>query len=364
MKSVESSLASPAGRILRSPDPRLPQIHQITMPTPWTRMPSVAAYLVECSPLTLVDTGLDDPVSFAALEAGLDALGHAPRDIERVALTHYHVDHLGGVAALRRAGADFEVWAHCDALEAIEGFRVEHSEDMAGMEALLREYGAPDDVLAEFVAHRRARLASQPAWAAATPVDRVLQDGDAIAFKDLSLEVIHAPGHTAGHLLFLGRRTGTLLSGDTIMSGAIPHTENYYLDGLPDPADPLRRRPRFKGLAAYRQTLKSMRRLPIKTILPGYGGVVRAPDRAIRNALLFYDVRIQRIERSLRSVTAMGHSVTAYEIWRGMYPNDDVRTEMRDKLLTVIGAIDVLEGDGLCVTRRREDGVLVHQHSS
>lgn len=364
MKPVESGVTSTAGRILRSPDRRLPHVHQITMPTPWARMPSVAAYLIEGHPLTLVDAGLDDPASFAALEAGLESLGHAPRDIERVALTHYHVDHLGGVAALRRAGADFEVWAHCDALAAIENFSVEHSEDMVGMEALLREFGAPEDVLREFVAYRLARLAAQPPWAVATPVDRVLQDGDSLEFKDMSFDVIHAPGHTAGHLLFLARETGTLLTGDTIMSGAVPHTENYYLDGLAEPGDPLRRRPRFKGLAAYRQTLKALRRLPIKTILPGFGGIIRAPDRAIREALLFYDVRIQRIERSLRSVTAMGQSVTAYEIWRGMYPNDDVRTEMRDKLLMVIGALDVLEGDGLCVSQRRDDGVLIHQHSS
>ena len=364
MKPVETSPAPPAGRVVRSPDKRLPRVHQITMPTPWARMSSVHAYLVEDDPLTLIDTGLDDPASFAALEAGLDALGHAVTDVKRVALTHYHVDHLGGVAPLRRAGADFELWAHCDALAAIEGFTVEHSEDMVGMAALLREYGTPDDVLAEFVAHREARLAEQPPWAEATPVDHALHDGDTLDFKDVSFDVVHAPGHTAGHLLFHAPDTGSLISGDTIMGGAVPHTENYYLDGLPEPGDPLRRRPRFKGLSAYRQTLKSMKRLAVKTILPGYGPVVRPADRGIREALLFYDVRSQRIERSLRSVTAMGQSVTAYEIWHGMYPNDDVRTEMRDNLLMVIGALDVLEEDGLCVTSRRDDGVLVHQHSS
>ena len=327
-------------------------------------MPSVALYLVEDDPLTLIDTGLDDPASYAALESGLDELGHAPSDVKRVALTHYHVDHLGGVAALRRAGADFEVWAHCDALAAIEGFTVEHSENMEGMEALLREFGTPDQVLSDFVGHRLARLAAQPAWAEATPVDHVLHDGNTLDFKTLSFDVIHAPGHTAGHLLFHAVAAGTVLTGDTIMGGAVPYTENYYLDGLPAPGDPLRRRPRFKGLVAYRQTLKSLRRLSVRTILPGYGAAVRSADRAIREALLFYDVRIQRIERSLRSVTAMGQAVTAFEIWRGMYPNDDVRTEMRDKLLMVIGALDVLEEEGLCETSRRSDGVLVHQHAS
>jgi len=356
--------ASSAGRVTRSPDKRFPQIHQITVPTPWDRMPAVAIYLVDAEPLTLIDAGIDDPTSYGALEAALDELGHAPDDVKRVALTHYHVDHLGGVGALRRSGVELELCAHAEAVASIEHFTVEHSEDMEGVDALFSEYGVPEDVRAAFVAHRRARLAEQPPWAEATRVDRSLHEGDALDFKDFSLSVVHAPGHTAGHVGFLKRSTGTLISGDTIMNGAVPHTENYYLEGLPEPGDPARRRPRFKGLLAYRHSLKKLKREGVRTILPGYGGAIRAADRAIREALLFYDVRIQRIERSLRSVTAMGQAVTAFEIWRGMFPNDDIRTEMRDKLLMVIGALDVLEDEGLCVTRRREDGVLVHQHSS
>ncbi len=363
MSSVGSRAAGAAGRVARSPDRRFPEIHQITLPTPWERIPAVAVYLIESEPLTLIDAGLDDDASFAALEAGLDELGHSIADIRRVALTHYHVDRLGGVGALRRRGVELELCAHAEAVPSIEHFTVERSEDMEAVDALFHDYGVPRDVRATFVSHRRRRLAVQPPWAEATTVERALHDGDGLDFKAFSLEVIHAPGHTAGHVVFHNRASGSLVSGDTIMDGAVPHTENYYLDGLPDPADPARRRPRFKGLVAYRNSLKRLKRESLKTILPGYGGVIKAADRAIRDALLFYDVRIQRIERSLRSVTAMGQSVTAYEIWHGMYPNDDVRTEMRDKLLMVIGALDVLEAEGLCVTRRRDDGVLVHQHA-
>lgn len=103
--------------------------------------------------------------------------------------------------------------------------------------------------------------------------------------------------------------------------------------------------------------------MSFSTILPGFGGIVRSPDRAIRDALLFYDVRIQRIERSLRSVSAIGQSVTAFELWRGLFPNDDPASRMRTKLLMVIGALDLLEAEGTCVTERREDGVLTHRHS-
>jgi len=129
-----------------------------------------------------------------------------------------------------------------------------------------------------------------------------------------------------------------------------------------DPRDPLRRRPRFRGLVEYRQSLRALRRLSLRSILPGFGGVIRVPDRAIRDSLLYYEVRVQRIERSLRSVTALGQAVTAYEIWHSLFPNDDPATEMRTRLLTVIGALDVLEEQGQCVTQRRDDGVLVHNH--
>ena len=84
----------------------------------------------------------------------------------------------------------------------------------------------------------------------------------------------------------------------------------------------------------------------------------------MEDALLFYEVRIQRIERSLRSVTAMGQTVTGYELWRGLFPKDDPAIEMKTHLLMVIGALDVLEEElGQCVTIRRDDGVLEHAHS-
>ena len=83
----------------------------------------------------------------------------------------------------------------------------------------------------------------------------------------------------------------------------------------------------------------------------------------IRATLLYYDVRIQRIERSLHSVGALGQSVTAYEIWRGLFAHDDSVAEMRARFLTVIGALDVLEESGACVSSRRDDGALLHSYS-
>ncbi len=109
-------------------------------------------------------------------------------------------------------------------------------------------------------------------------------------------------------------------------------------------------------------SLRGLRRTSFSTILPAHGGVLERPDRAIEDALLFYEVRIQRIERGLRTLAAMGKDVTGWEIWKALFPKADPLTQMRTRMLMVIGALDVLEEAGTGVTLRRDDGVLLHQH--
>jgi glyoxylase-like metal-dependent hydrolase (beta-lactamase superfamily II) len=361
MKSVWTRRPGSESGVHRSPVSSFPQVHQIVLPTPWEGR-HVQVYLIEGEPLTLVDSGLKSEESRSALESSLDALGYGFDEIERIVITHYHRDHIGLVETLRRSARSLQVCAHEDSVPMIEGFSVERDANIEGTSALFREYGVPDDVLNRMNEQRRERIRTQPALAEPTAVSRILRGGDTIAFKDLSLEVIHAPGHTAGHILLHHSDSSVLLSGDHILGHAVPNTENYYLPGLPDPRDPLRRRPRFKGLVLYRNSLRALRRRSFRTILPGFGGVIRSGDRAIREALLYYDVRIQRIERSLRSVTAMGQLVTGYELWRALFSEEDASREMRTHLLMVIGALDVLEEAGACDTTRRDDGVLLHSY--
>lgn len=349
-------------RFQRSPVANLPVIHRITLPTPWTT-DSVQVYLVESDPLTLIDCGLDDEPSRVALDAALDGLGHGVEDIRRIVLTHYHRDHLGQAERLREIADPLEVWAHVDEAAMIEGFSAERDENLEGMTALMREHGVPSALIERITENRSRKLATQPARCRPTRVDHLLRDSDSIGFKDLSLRVIHSPGHTAGHIMLLHEESRVMLSGDHVLVGAAPNAENYYTDEMPDPRDPLMRRPRFRGLLEYRRSLKSLRERSFEAILPGFGALIQRPERAIHDALLFYEVRIQRIERSLRSVSALGQSVSAYEIWRALFPGEDPVERMRTHLLTIIGALDVLEEEGLCVTERRSDGALVHRHA-
>ncbi len=73
--------------------------------------------------------------------------------------------------------------------------------------------------LSELKAKLKITLAAHAADAKSLPVppDRLLNDGDTVAFGNIVLEVRHTPGHTAGSLCF---RVGNyLLSGDTLFPG-------------------------------------------------------------------------------------------------------------------------------------------------
>ena len=353
----------PVARFERSPIAEWPAVHAITLPTPW-ETDSVQVYLVDSDPLTLVDCGLDDEPSWQALSAALESLGYGVEDLRRLVLTHHHRDHFGLAERLRESCDALEVWAHAESVPFVERFSTERDESVRAAAELFLEFGVPEDVVRAIGEQRRQKLAAEPPRCRATRVDRVLREGDRVGFKDFALEVLHSPGHTAGHIVLHHEPSRVLLTGDQVMSGAVPNTETYFVGDWPEPADPLRRRPRFQGLVEYRRSLRRLRALPSRALLPGYGSVIRHPERAIRAALLFYDVRIQRIERSLRSVSAIGQWVSAYEIWRALFPGESALAGMRSHLLTIIGALDVLEADGLSVSARREDGALIHRHAA
>jgi glyoxylase-like metal-dependent hydrolase (beta-lactamase superfamily II) len=319
----------------RSPLPERPQIHSISLPLAW-ELESTQVYLIEDEPLTLIDTGTRLVSSLAVLEAGLDALGYGLADIERVVLTHGHRDHFG--------------------LENVVRAR------LADATTLFRETGAPDEVLERIEGDRFHDLDENLAEGQATRVDRVLREGDRVEWKRFAMRVLHSPGHTPGHLLLEDEQAGILFTGDQVMGPVVPRAETFYLSPLPDPSDVCQRRPRFKGLVELRRSLRRLRGRNDKWLLPGFGPPVRRAERAIRDTLLYYDVRLQRIERSLRHLSAMDQEVTAFDLRTALFPADESLERIRSQALLLIGVLDCLEADGLVTTRRRADGVLTHRH--
>ena len=56
-------------------------------------------------------------------------------------------------------------------------------------------------------------------------VDRLLDDGDALAWGEDRLEVIATPGHTPGSICLYDPGTGTMFTGDTLFADGIGRTD-------------------------------------------------------------------------------------------------------------------------------------------
>ena len=128
------------------------------------------------------------------LERVLAAAAAQDVRIEKILVTHGHVDHAAGVAALaERLGVP------------IEG---PHADDAFWL-AALPEHG------------RRYGFAEARAF----EPDRWLGDGDRVTLGELELEVRHCPGHTPGHVVFHHAAARFAVVGDVLFRGSIGRTD-------------------------------------------------------------------------------------------------------------------------------------------
>lgn len=123
----------------------------------------------------------------------LDAIRESGVTIEKILLTHGHIDHAGGAAELKeKLGVP------------IEG---PHREDLFLLEALA-EAGA------------QYGMAARPV----TP-DRWLAEGDSVSVGDLTFAVYEAPGHTPGSVVLFNAENRFALVGDVLFQGSIGRTD-------------------------------------------------------------------------------------------------------------------------------------------
>ena len=135
----------------------------------------------------VIDPGGDVPVI-------LKAIKEVEVEVEKILLTHGHIDHAGGADELKQA-------LKVD----IEG---PHEEDQWLMDSLAetgKEYGIND-----------ARNCSTNRW---------LNEGDTVTIGDVSFDVLHCPGHTPGHVVFVNKDVKFGIFGDVLFQGSIGRTD-------------------------------------------------------------------------------------------------------------------------------------------
>ena len=139
----------------------------------------------------IVDPGGD----VARIRAAIDELKVTP---EKILLTHGHIDHAGGAAELAEALVD-------------------------------SDRGAGRARCVPALQPREGRARASASWTCATSSRRAgWSKARRSSVGDLTFNVLHVPGHTPGHLVFVNVPSRFALVGDTLFQGSVGRTDFPY----------------------------------------------------------------------------------------------------------------------------------------
>jgi len=194
------------GTLIKYTSPTGAVINAIGVPQSWkTTLGPTWCYVLEADDLTLVDPGCFGSVSY--LEQGLEQLGHSLTAVDRIVVSHGHMDHDGSCPpVVRKSGA--ELWAHeiygsmlrTDRWEMEMGWR----RDIQGFKA----FEASDTVASVREHHELNRRLT---------LDHPVAD----EHRSGGLTFYHTPGHSPDELCILFEKV--LFSGDHILPLITPH---------------------------------------------------------------------------------------------------------------------------------------------
>jgi hydroxyacylglutathione hydrolase len=139
------------------------------------------------------------------VERILAAIDESEVAVERILLTHGHLDHAGGATGLA------------------EMLRSRPGAGAVPIEGPDRR----DEFLLDGIA---AQAASYGFDARNVTPDRWLQEGDQVALGSHRFDILHCPGHTPGHIVFVNRAARFALLGDVLFRGSVGRTDFPYGD--------------------------------------------------------------------------------------------------------------------------------------
>jgi glyoxylase-like metal-dependent hydrolase (beta-lactamase superfamily II) len=259
-------------------------VERLTLPLP-TGPKHVHCYLADG---TLFDTGL--------------GLGDAPwesLEVQRIAITHFHPDHVGGAAAAAQAtgapvfqgGLDYgqceRVWGSDDWPERIAAWFLKHGVPKAVAEDLI----AQGHAFAPFI-----RYAIDP---------ELLYEGSELD----GWRVVELPGHADGHLGFL--RDGVLIAGDHLLRKISPAV-GLYPESRPDP------------LGDYLASLERTVELAPRVVYPGHGEPIDDAAARARELIEHHRARLDETAGALSDEPR-----TAYEVSLSLFGRELSPTQRR-----------------------------------
>jgi hydroxyacylglutathione hydrolase len=156
----------------------------------------LGAYQTNCYILLANETAKDCLIIDTGLEADelIDFLQQHKLNPVAVVLTHGHIDHIIGLAALRSRYPDIKV--HIHKLDA--GMLTGEKDNLSSLAGVSFK---------------------------SEPTDFTLQEGNPIELANIKLDVLHTPGHTPGGICLYSKDEGVVFAGDTLFADSVGRTD-------------------------------------------------------------------------------------------------------------------------------------------
>ncbi|MHA2140715.1 MAG: MBL fold metallo-hydrolase [Candidatus Thorarchaeota archaeon] len=317
------------------------EIHRIEIPTPFD-VGTMNAYLIEGDPIVLIDTGPKSEESLSALRKGFLRAGYTLEDVDRVLLTHGHVDHTGLSGTIVRENQQKGDSSTVVSIHEADSNRVVNYEEFTKqrVQSYIR--------IVEMAGVRTDERPLMPAgylesyflkFGESVPDVFLLEEGSSIKTSIGTLRTIWVPGHSTGSICFLCDDAKIVFSGDHIL-GTI--SSNPSLDF--DIGDQI-------SMMKYMKSLKRMDHLSGYTALPGHRDPIT--DLSVRVAELQseYSSKLDKMRSFLSSQPR-----TLYWLSRKQF-GDYNANSMVLALAETYDLLRILENDGEAIIEEN-DGII------
>jgi len=179
----------------------------------------------------LLDTGQGVAIWGDMLVVALERLCNSS-SIDKIVLTHAHIDHIGGVAQVRERFGDLEVYK--------------------------MPWPGHDDA----AGHRMVAIG----------------DNSVVTGEGVTLRAIHTPGHAPDHLCYYLEEEKALFTGDVVLGAGTTV--------IPDDTG---------DLGQYMDSLRRLLKLDLETIYPAHGPVIHNPAEKIREYIAHRELRERQV---------------------------------------------------------------------
>lgn len=229
--------------------------------------------------------------------AALRQLGISFRHIRRIHVTHNHPDHLG-LAGWLQQESDAEVYLSAADQRSLAIYALPFEEQFERVGRVMIAHGIAESMACALIEDIQGIMK----WYLPLPEFTTMPEEDLFELGDDLYRTLPAPGHSDGHVLFLGDKHGRLFSGDGFLQDRVSQVSDWPYTFLENP------------LQVHLDALKNLADLPISKIYPGHGPAFTEVCDRLSAVEQHHNRRLNKVRRTLTETMDLAQLCTAINV--------------------------------------------------